>query len=390
MVKICFIAHFAFGALVGGRNGHFGGVERQTSLMSRWFAGQGYKVSFLTWDEGPDTEREVGGVQIIKMCRRDAGLPGFRFFSPRWASLNRAMRRADADLYYQNCGEYVTGQAAWWCRRHKRKFIYSVASDPECDPKLPEMNTFRERLLYRQGIRRADRIIVQSHRQKQMLQSGFGLDAVVLPMPCPGPAPGSHLRASPPVDGRGRVLWVGRFSRTKRLEMLLKTAAALPQIQFDVAGGPDREDDYSASLRSTAKGLRNISLLGQIPREKMKELYLQASLLCCTSIYEGFPNTFLEAWSYGLPIVSTVDPDDLLFKRNLGLVAADSREMTSGISHLLGERDRWREISNSASRYYLTHHAVEPAMAGFENTFLEVLGLDHPINPPAPTAARES
>ena len=126
--SICFVAHFAYGAMAGGSSGHIGGVERQTTLMARWFAARGYRVSMLTWDEGQEDGVEIDGVKVFKMCRQDAGLPGLRFFWPRWTSLNAAMRRADADVYYQNCGEYVTGQVAMWCRRHGRKLVYSVAN----------------------------------------------------------------------------------------------------------------------------------------------------------------------------------------------------------------------------------------------------------------------
>ena len=123
--SICFVAHFAYGALAGGSFGHIGGVEKQTSLMTKWFAKNGYKVTMLTWDEGQEGGEEIDGVKVIKMCRRDEGVNGLRFLWPRWTSLNAAMKRADADIYYQNCGEYITGQVALWCRKHNRKFVYN-------------------------------------------------------------------------------------------------------------------------------------------------------------------------------------------------------------------------------------------------------------------------
>ena len=154
--SVCFVAHFAYGALAGGNGGHIGGVERQTSLMAKWLAARGHRVRLVTWDEGQKDGESIDGVQVFKLCRQNAGLPGLRFFRPRWSSLNAAMKRADADVYYHNCGEYVTGQVAMWCRRHGRKFVYSVASDPDCDVRLPEMHSLRERLLYRHGLFRTD------------------------------------------------------------------------------------------------------------------------------------------------------------------------------------------------------------------------------------------
>ena len=102
--SICFVAHFAYGALTGGESGHVGGVERQTSLMAKWLAKRGYKVSMLTWDEGQKDGVEIDSVKVFKMCRKDDGIKGFRFFHPRWNSLNAAMERANADIYHQNCG----------------------------------------------------------------------------------------------------------------------------------------------------------------------------------------------------------------------------------------------------------------------------------------------
>ena len=70
--------------------------------MAKWLAGRGCKVSMLTWDEGQADGEIIDGVKVFKLCRKDDGIKGLRFFWPRWTSLNVAMKRADADIYYQN------------------------------------------------------------------------------------------------------------------------------------------------------------------------------------------------------------------------------------------------------------------------------------------------
>ncbi len=372
--SICIVAHFAYGAIGGERDGHFGGVERQVSLLAAWLVSRGYRVSLLTWDEGPPGDEIIGGIDVIKMCRRDAGVRGLRFFHPRWTSLCRAMRKADADLYYQNCAEYVTGQVALWCRRNGRPFVYSVASDPDCDPSLPKLRTMRERILYRYGLRHAGGVIVQTHRQQRMVKRGFGVDARILPMACPEPSE-SRTEAAGKVDSNGfRVVWVGRLSRIKRPEMFIEIARTTPDVSFEIVGAPDREDDYSSSLRRMAELLPNLKLRGRVTRERMAAVYRGASALCCTSESEGFPNTFLEAWGHGLPVVSTFDPDDLIASRELGLVVTDVESSRSALRKLAGDRELRRTISENARKFFLENHTIESVMPQFEEVFLEVAG----------------
>lgn len=365
-MKICLVAHNAYGAMKGGQDGHIGGVERQAGLMSRWLAGRGHDVSLVTWEEGVASADEIiDGVRVIKLCRRDAGVPGLRFFIPRWSSLVRALGRADADLYYHNCAEYVTGQVALWCRQHRRQFIYSVASDPECDPEFPMLTTWRERWLYRYGLLHADRVIVQTERQRTMLASGFALESSVLPMPCEGPDEQSFEPPLPPGAAETRIVWIGRLAPVKRLEVLLDVAEKLPEIRFDVIGKSDADQAYVSPLLSRARSLRNVHILGPVAREKMPEVYRSASLLCCTSAYEGFPNTFLEAWSHGVPVVSTVDPDGLIASRKLGMAGSDA-DLAGGIRSLLGDPDLWRRASSASRRLYLERYSVNSAMPRFE------------------------
>ena len=167
--RICVVAHRSFGA-VSGRGGYIGGVEWQTALTAKWLARAGHCVSMITWDEGwPDGE-PIDGVRVLRACRVDAGMPAVRFIHPRWTTLVAALRRADADVYYHNTAECVTGQVALWCRRNRRGFVFSSASNADVDSALPILTHRRERVLYRMGLRRADRLIVQTETQRRMLR----------------------------------------------------------------------------------------------------------------------------------------------------------------------------------------------------------------------------
>ena len=306
--RICIVSHAAFRALTGSTTGHIGGVEHQTSLLAKWLVARGYAVDFVTWREGEEAEAMVDGVRLLTVCRQDEGLPGLRFVFPRWTSLIAALRRSDADVYYHNTAECVTGQVGLWCRAANRRFVFSAASHADCDAALPCLPRLRERVLYRLGLRLASAAVVQTEMQRQMMQVNFARASEVIPMPCPEPDPRHVLQPSAgPLSTR--ALWVGRLSDLKRPELFLAAAQLAPGLQFDLVGPLDG-DEYGNRILEQAKRIPNVTYHGPVARADMARLYQQSGCLVCTSHLEGFPNTFLEAWSQGLPVVSTWDPDD--------------------------------------------------------------------------------
>ena len=341
--------------------------------MAKWLAEKGYNVCILTWDEGQEDGVEIDGVKVFKMCRRDEGIKGMRFLWPRWTSLYAAMKRANSDIYYQNCAEYVTGQVAFWCKKHEKKFIYSVASVPDCDKKLPEMYTFRERFLYRYGLRYSDKIIVQTNKQRDMLRDNFGVDSIVIPMPCPGPDDKEYAKTEKSRNSSERVLWLGRVCEVKRPDRLIELAKICPDVQFDFVGPADNSE-YVRNVCHEAQSVPNITFHGPASRNRVAQFYKQAKILCCTSDFEGFPNTFLEAWSYGVPVVSTVDPDNIISEKGLGKIGKDITSLSHGILELLKSDEKWRKASRAAREYYVQNHEVNMAMEKFENIFCEVAG----------------
>ncbi len=371
-LNICIVAHFAYGAMTGGSSGHIGGVERQTSLLARWLASRGHQVSLITWDEGQPDSAQIDGVRILKLCKQDEGIRGLRFIHPRWTSLNKALRSADADVYYQNCGEYVTGQIALWCRFKNRKFVYSVAANADCEAALPLMTKLRERVLYRFGLRHADRIIVQTQTQQQMFVRNFGCNPVVIPMPCQGPDDLAFKPPDPTDLDRRRILWVGRICEVKRPDRFLELARMCPDLNFQLVG-PGDGSEYSRRVIARAKEIANILVSGPASYEQLIQFYRLASCLCSTSEFEGFPNTFLEAWSFGLPLITTFDPDNIIAEKNLGAAASDVAGLAQALRKLFESSNQWKMISNNARKYYVENHSVDRVMPRFEQVFRDVL-----------------
>jgi glycosyltransferase involved in cell wall biosynthesis len=367
-LSICIVSHNGYGAISGGRGGYIGGIEWQTSVLARWLAGRGHRVSFITWHESGPDEETIDGVRVLKVCRREDGVKGLRFFHPRWTRLNRALSRSKADVFYQNGGEVVTGQVGLWCRSHRRGFVFSVASDGDCHRHPPYFASRWESAFYRIGLRRADRLIAQTHKQAAMLKEQFGRGAAVIPMPC-ADAP-SRNGVARPTRTPPRVLWVGRVCPVKRPELLIEIARACPELAFDLVG-PCDADEYGRSIAREARALPNITVHGSVPRTEIQTRFANADLLCCTSEYEGFPNTFLEAWNHGLPVVSTFDPDATITREGLGTAVKDASSAATAIRQLTRDEVARKEIGVKAHRYFERNHTLDATMPRFESVLRE-------------------
>jgi glycosyltransferase involved in cell wall biosynthesis len=363
-MRVALLAHFAY-PTQARTAGHIGGVEKQTTMLARWLASRGHEVSMIVWREPAPMPASIDGVRVVPLCGRDEGLPGLRFFHPRWTGLWRALERADAQVYYQNCGEYVTGQVAMWCRLRRRAFVYSAASDADCDPALPLMPERRVRALYRLGVRWADRLVVQTGRQQRMLAAGFGREAAVIPMPCAeAPAPSRAAAGA-------TILWLGRICRVKRPDRLLDVAQACPELRFVLAGPDDDDREYTQAIAARAAALPNVRMTGGVTPDEAARLLDDAICLCCTSDHEGFPNTFLEAWSRGRPVVSTWDPDDLIASHDLGVVAAGAEGLAAALRDLAAAPATWHRMSARGREYFNRTHAAAVTLPQFEQVLLD-------------------
>ncbi len=116
-----------------------------------------------------------------------------------------------------------------------------------------------------------------------------------------------------PAAARSGILYIGRVTRHKNLNLLIETFEELcrrgqPE-KLTIAGtGPDL---YAMQQRAEASPFRPfIDILGFVNDERKIELLASAKVLLLTSQREGFPRVVAEAMASGLPIVTAHYPQN--------------------------------------------------------------------------------
>jgi len=329
-----------------------------------------FDVSFVVSDHGQEDGECCEGVTAFKASAPGHGV---RSLYLRLTGLWRALRRADADVYYQRMAETTTGIVGAFCRQRGRKFIFATAAHYDC-LRLPRpYRTRREEWFYRYGLRRADRIFVQTLRQQKLMRRNFGHESIVV-RNCGIPvedAEGVVSRIDGPEDPP-RVLWIGRCSLEKRPLLAIEVAMRCPSAIFDVIGDGD-DTALKGQIRERTAETPNVLLHGYVPHTGMAAFYRKADLLLCTSEQEGFPNVFLEAFSCGIPVVSTVDPDDLIASDGLGRVRSTAEELAAAVRSLTQDRAAWSDCSRRGQAYYRSHHDPAVILPQYERHVTDLL-----------------
>jgi glycosyltransferase involved in cell wall biosynthesis len=320
----------------------------------------------VTLDEGQGEGRVHHGVAVFPSYRLAAGLPGLRFLWPRITHVWAALHRADAAVYYQRTSDTLTGVVAAFCRLRGRRFVFGVGEDGDCLPSLPNCGTARERALYRFGLRRADLVVAQTSWQQEALRRHFGIPSVLIRSAAPDPGEPSRL----PSPGRPRFLWAGRVAPQKRPDLLVDLARRCPEAEFDVVGTA-QDGGSGPAFAAAALSLPNLKLHGFVPQTELGRFYEPATALVCTSVREGFPNTFLEAWARARPVLTTVDPDGVVEREGLGLAAPAVEELAEGVRRLSTRGEDWAGMSRRARAYYLREHQPDRVLDAFEAVLRE-------------------
>lgn len=363
-MKICIIGLDDYPQLARQTKVEFvGGESVQHVLLARAWRDLGHEVSVIVHNHGQGRVTEVDGIRAVAPYAPKEGLPVLRFVHPRLTGIVGAMREVDADVYYQSPAGAATGFTTWFCRRYGKRSIVRIASDLACIPGQQLIRYWRDRKIYEYGLRHADLIVAQSEQQRALLLRNYQLRSEMLNMAVELPA------GQPPATDI-EVLWVANLRPVKRPEIVFDLARRLPHVRFTVAGGSlPGADDYYRSMMQLAGQLPNVTCLGAVPYAQVGDLFSRAKIFLNTSAIEGFPNTFLQAWIRGVPVVTFFDPDSLVKNRQLGRAVASTEEMAQTLDTLLKDDGERRRMGERARSFALAEFSA-PSIA---RRYLELL-----------------
>ena len=205
----------------------------------------------------------------------------------------------------------------------------------------------------RLGLFLADRVVTQTAEQQGVAVRRLGSKATLIRSFCAPLA----LSVTPQT-----FLWVGGIIPYKGPLVYLDLAERVPEATFVMVATPRSGWEQLANeVDERVRRLPNVLLLRPRPRNELHALYEKAVALVGTSTFEGFPNTFMEAWACGVPTLSlSVDPDGIIARHGLGAVAGGSVEHLAHLARLY-----WagRGVDGATAKEYIRREH-DPAVIG--------------------------
>jgi glycosyltransferase involved in cell wall biosynthesis len=186
-----------------------------------------------------------------------------------------------------------------------------------CTPRLRGLKNW----LQKKAAKKADHVIALSHYAVTELVECFGIDPRRISVVYCGvgaawelPQPAAAVAATLAACGlrAGYFLFVGTLQPRKNVERILQAYLALPPgrralHQLVIVGRAGWQcDDLIRQLTAAQQNGENVVWLSQLTDEaQLRHVYAAAAVFVFPSLYEGFGIPVLEAFSSGVPVVTS-------------------------------------------------------------------------------------
>lgn len=161
----------------------------------------------------------------------------------------------------------------------------------------------------KKGLKLFDTVWVVSNFRKQNVTFLLGSDEKIVLIPncllLSGGGPRSWSPSDPVV-----IISANRFIPHKRLPFMVELFAELNITNSKlvlIGGGNPKEISLVTEAIKKHKIEDKVELLGILTFEELYQRFSKASFYLSTSLEEGFPNVYIEAMHYGLPVITADD-----------------------------------------------------------------------------------
>ena len=282
--------------------------------------------------------------------------------------LYRALCQIQPQVIYQRVGCGYTGVCALYARRRRARLIWHVSHDTDVMPRSLDTgrNLLRRRLekwSIELGIHWADRIVVQTQHQRDLLSRHYGRQDAEVIANFHADAQEQLTKTMAPT-----VVWIANLKPWKRPEVFVRLASRVGErtgAQFIMMGEAPSGPKHSPWLESLQRSIATtpaLRFLGRQTQEQVNELLARAWVLVNTSLHEGFPNIFIQAWLRDTVVVSLdVDPDHILERESIGMHAGSEERLAESVHRLLTDHSLRASYAKHARDYARATHSLNNA-----------------------------
>lgn len=339
-----------------------GGAERVVSVLSQYFAEDGYQVVIVTlWRAGEEYELSKA-VRRIDLGELAAGrLGGRRLLAlRRFTDLRSVIRREQPGIVISFCVK-ANFRSAFAMLGMRTPLLVSVRNDPKTDyaphagaTKWMEkkacgcvFQTEEARQFFSPAFQKKSRVIWNPIDEKYLLA---GQKSQI-----------QRTENDKEQDTRlNRIVTVGRISRQKNHMLLLRAFCRVrnqfPNMVLQIYGeeeGSGVKEELESYIADN-KLEEQVLFMGQ--NSSLEKELKDAALFVLPSDYEGMPNALIEAMVLGLPVIATDCPCGgvaaLIEDGVSGLLVpvGDENRLAEAMARLLGERGLARSMAENAAK----------------------------------------
>jgi glycosyltransferase involved in cell wall biosynthesis len=372
-MKICF-----WGDIAGALNDNTsGGGELQIALLAKALAKMGHEVVVLECESIEEFETEEG-IKVYPITGWNKGIRWIRTLTHKLPQLYLNLRDQKADVYYCRIRNYRHVFAYMAARKVNAKFVLGLASD------LDIMN-FRMRwkyyyltnlrklwvffdglfseIVYPRLLRKSDCIFVQHVGQKEILLKK-NINSILFPNLI-------DLNERPIIldNVEKDFIYVGWLDKRKGFPEFFKLVEKAPFHSFKVIGPP--RDKIGRMYYEKLKTFKNVSLLGELSHSETVYHIANSKALISTSPMEGFPNIFIEAWAFGIPVLSLrFDPGGVIKREELGVVVDGDLDK---LIYAMNSLNNTEEFAKRAKAYVDHNHVLNAEKINLINNLFSEL-----------------
>lgn len=352
--KLCIVVPGHWSQLMGGS-------QYQVKCLIDILVSKGvYEIFYIT--RLPNHSYHPQGYKIISIGKgRSSRRSLFRLVFDA-VEISRILKDIRPDIIYQRVGCGHTGIAAHYSYKNTCKMLWHIAHEMEVSKQKIRLSaemlySYFDKKLLEYGISKSDHIIAQTLDQSRLLEKNYNRVADMV-VPNFHPYPTERIEKNMPI----KIVWIANLKPWKQPEYFIRLAYDLqgivPDVKFIMVGAMQGTSGWQAKIKDSMRDARQLEYIGEQPQEEVNKILATAHIFVNTSRWEGFANTFIQAWMRKVPVVSLeINPDRLFDANNVGLFSGTYEKMREDVLTLVRNPDMRIKMGEDAQRYAFENHS---------------------------------